>query len=136
MEMIPEHAELIRKCRNSMSVWIELHHIYEYTKPTASESLREKIMRFARWCVDQPGVPYSNDVYQAVTCAFIEHIVEDKRNWPLFRNFFDIEDIKALRHLWKYNFQDKADFFMEEICSVQPVAQQRTWQKKTAASVS
>jgi hypothetical protein len=117
METIPELSEVIRKVRDSMALWIELHLIYEHEATTSSD-LGERIMQFAHWCFEQPGVRYSDAVYQSVTCAFIEHVVEDRSNWPLFRKYFSKADVEALRPLWEYNFHEKARDFIIEICAV------------------
>lgn len=114
MDIVPEFAEIVRKSRTSMSLWIELHLVFD-AAGASGDLLRERIMRFAQWCFKQPGVPFSAEVHQAVCCAFIEHVVESRENWSLFKKYFGNDEIVSLRPLWEYNFGRKTDEFINDI---------------------
>ena len=106
VETIPEQAELIRLASNAMDMWIKLAQAWA----DCTDETKLKILRYSKWCVSQGG-----DVYNAATCAFIEHVVEEKSNWTVFKKVFSVSDIRGLNEVWKYRFGKESEDFLREI---------------------
>ena len=108
MEFVPELGERIRLSKSAMSCWIELNDYWN----EATEKEKNHIMKYAKWSYKHGG-----DVTNAVGCAFIEHIVESKDNWKVFKLYFTNEDIRQLKGLWDYCFKGASDKFIADITS-------------------
>ena len=102
IEMIPSISEILRKSSKIMSAWILIQGQWD------SMDLKTKndVLKYSKWCNCQGG-----DVTNAVRCAFIEHLVEDKNNWSIFRNHYSYDDIMDLMPLWEYNHKTEARSF-------------------------
>jgi len=92
-----------------MSCWVELELVWH----DASIPTKLHILHYSRWCLDQGG-----DVLKAVSCAFIEHVVEHSEDLPLFRAWYDDETIKNLMPLWIYNYREKANRFVSRLLAI------------------
>ena len=106
MELVPGCGDKIRMSTNAMNCWINLLDSWD----EVDELVRDQIMNYAKWCYTQGG-----DVTSAVGCAFIEHVVESKKNWKTFKRYFSNDDIKNLKYLWDYRFKGESDKFIIDI---------------------
>ena len=106
IEMVPEHGDVIKRSSNSMRMWIDLTDVWKI----CDDSIKIKLARFARSCLRMKG-----DVVNSVFCGFIEHVFDNRLNWPILMSVFSIDDVIELKWLWEYNYKNKSNDFINEI---------------------
>ncbi len=54
------------------------------------------------------------DVVNAVCCGYIEHVFDDKANWKILKIAFSKDDIRAMKWIWDYNYNEKSEKFISD----------------------
>jgi hypothetical protein len=110
VERFPELRGTIASAESVMSLWIELHLMFDdaYREPRNDDPIA-RIYSYADWCLSAPRrEDAGHDPLTAVAVAFYEHIPQSKAAREDMPRWFSYDDVAKSRSIFAYHIGDES----------------------------
>ncbi len=86
IDFLPEFRAQIESAESASYLWVEISAGFNEAIEATNESFIKGTLNYLAWCTSEV---VCEEIQQAVYCGFLEDITENRKNWPLFRAWFN-----------------------------------------------
>ena len=115
IELLPEQKQVIERSESPTDLWIELYNIFQECIINDNKELIKRIIMLAVWSTSEQAGEASNETHQAVYCGFLEDITQNKKNFPLFKQWFNTAQYEKYKGSFMYALDEKEYKELENI---------------------
>lgn len=107
LELLPELRLRIESSNSPGELWDGLHSIFEESIKSNNEKMTSSIIKYLTWCTSEEAGDVSNETHQAVYCGFLEDITQNRKHFPLFKNWFNTVQFEEYKGSFQYTLSEK-----------------------------